>query len=310
MEPVDSNKYWTHNYANLAMWYAKQKEPAGKVETNAVGLRDEGTPEERKRGTQIDPKKADTSAFDQMESNNNNNNTVTPITDFYDYGADNKTPNSIRYRVWATNTTAKGNSTEIPGLDDSGVYYNELNYVDVLPEGLRTQHIWIPIQFIRKTISDKQSNGSFDTEQLKNVVGENKFAVSELMLYTAKEANWALTSADGRTDSGKVATYNLYEAMLNSLIKVDGDLSQAGSVLKDDGSDEPISGKNIKDYIFYVDASGNRTDNYADAVYYEIDVEKMFGTTKDGDILTPAKLDADSGGGYFLQNNLLAMVTA
>ena len=31
--------------------------------------------------------------------------------------------------------------------------------------------------------------------------------------------------------------------MLNSLIKVDGDLSQAGSVLKDDGSDEPISGK-------------------------------------------------------------------
>ena len=77
------------------------------------------------------------------------------------------------------------------------------------------------------------------------------------MLYTAKEANWALTSADGRTDSGKVATYNLYEAMLNSLIKVDGDLSQAGSVLKDDGSAEPISGKNIKDYIFYVDASGN-----------------------------------------------------
>lgn len=130
VEPVDSNKYWTHNYANLAMWYAKQKEPAGKVETNAVGLRDEGTPEERKRGTQIDPKKADSSAYDQLEKDN----TVTPITDFYDYGADNKTPNSIRYRVWATNTTAKGNSTEIPGLDDSGVYYNELNYVDVLPE--------------------------------------------------------------------------------------------------------------------------------------------------------------------------------
>ena len=80
----------------------------------------------------IDPKKADSSqAYDQLEKDN----TVTPITDFYDYGADNKTPNSIRYRVWATNTTAKGNSTEIPGLDDSGVYYNELNYVDVLSGG-------------------------------------------------------------------------------------------------------------------------------------------------------------------------------
>ena len=134
-----------------------------------------------------------------MESNNNN--TVTPITDFYDYGADNKTPNSIRYRVWATNTTTKGNSTEIPGLDDSGVYYNELNYVDVAPGGPDTAYLGFRIQFIRKTISDKQSNGSFDTEQLKNVVGENKFAVSELYaVYSKKKQIGPLTSQmDGQT---------------------------------------------------------------------------------------------------------------
>ncbi len=126
------------------MWYAKNVKPEGKVETEAEGLELKAG---QKTGVEKDPDKPSDAAPDQIDSN-----TWTPLKDVYDYGGDNISPEKVRYRIWATNTTKKTESKEIPGLDVGGVYYDQLDYTDVVPEGLRTQKIWIPVQFISKTV--------------------------------------------------------------------------------------------------------------------------------------------------------------
>ena len=61
-----------------------------------------------------------------------------------------------------------------------------MNYQDVLPEGLRTQKLWIPVQFISKTVRDSQPDA--DSDELE-ILEENRFEVSAFKLYTAKDVD-------------------------------------------------------------------------------------------------------------------------
>lgn len=265
------------SHSNFALWYARTIEPRVQIDSETVDLKNNRVGS----GRQNDPTKDDTSAPDMVEGNTN-----TPLKDVYDYGGDNLKPDTLRFRVWATNKTTKELDTlEIPGLDIKGAYYDQLNYSDVLPEGIRTQKIWIPVQFIRKTISSKQTNGSFSDADLQNVLKENRFVVSKFKLYLANTANQKLAQDEDYTDTKKTTEYDLYTELLKPLIDADG---QIGSGSK---------------YLFYANKDGEKVTNYDDAFFYGIDTEAMFADKE----LTPVKYKDPKSDGYFLQDNILAM---
>lgn len=113
------------SHSNFALWYARTIEPRVQIDSETVDLKNNRVGS----GRQNDPTKDDTSAPDMVEGNTN-----TPLKDVYDYGGDNLKPDTLRFRVWATNKTTKELDTlEIPGLDIKGAYYDQLNYSDVLP---------------------------------------------------------------------------------------------------------------------------------------------------------------------------------
>ena len=163
--------------ANFALWYAKRIEPKAQVESETVAEDKTDVPS----GVEINPDLPDTTTA--WGTTGTDTNTAQPLEDVYDYEGDNKTPSKVKYRIWATNKNKKTpneSDKEIANLDTGGVYYRELNYQDVMPEGLRTQKLWIPVQFISKTVQDSQPDR--DSDSLR-ILGENKFTVSEFKLY-------------------------------------------------------------------------------------------------------------------------------
>ena len=247
--------------SNFAMWYAKNIKPTGKVETN----------------------------------------TYQPLKDVYDYGGDNTTPEKVRYRIWATNTTKKTESDEIAGLDTEGVYYNQLDYTDVIPEGLRTQKLWIPVQFISRSVGASQTKAE-EAHDLE-VLGENKFTVSDLTLYLVVKQNQTITDPAMLSDPNNIVseevandphaalptnamvTYDLKANLLESLIEADGVIG---------ASDEKV-----QKYVYYAD--GNKVDTIDQAVFYGIDLEQMFWDKVIRSVpYTMANVD-----GFFQQFNVL-----
>ncbi|MCD7906735.1 MAG: hypothetical protein LUH04_03390, partial [Clostridium sp.] len=223
-------------------------------------------------------------------------NTAQPLQDVYDYDSDNKEPNKVKYRIWAVNGTKQqrekaDSGREIENLDLTGVYFRELDYQDVLPEGLRTGKLWIPVQFISKTARGAQTD--LDSDEL-DVLGENRFGVSRFKLYTAKDADQkssALTRSDPAvfgSDYDNTNVFDMKKEMLDDLIEADGLL---------DGIGNPL----VARYMTYEKADGTATDDIDQARYYCVDIEAMF---LDG-VLEPVRLDT-ADGGYFLQHNLLA----
>ena len=292
---LSKNKDNSGFISNLAMWYAKNVKPEGKVETEAEGLELKAG---QKTGVEIDPGKPSAAAPDQIDSNN----TRTPLKDVYDYGGDNISPEKVRYRIWATNTTKKTESKEIPGLDVGGVYYDQLDYTDVVPEGLRTQKIWIPVQFISKTVRPGQTKAAeaHDLEVLK----ENKFTVNDLTLYLATKVNQSVTDPKQFDDQEKVFTkdeadsagtlpddaivsYDLKTELLDPLISADGDINAAGG--------------DVASYVYYADAEGNKVSDIEQAVYYGIDIEQMFWNQA----LRSVRYTKKGVDGFFQQFNLL-----
>ena len=274
--------------ANLAIWYAANIAPNGSTNTETINGED-GKAATKPAGVEINTAVANTTRDDGLDSN-----TAQPLQDIYDYDSDNKEPNKVKYRIWAVNGTKQKkdeSGREVENLDLTGVYFRELNYQDVLPEGLRTQKLWIPVQFISKTARAAQTD--LDSDELK-VLEENRFEVSTFKLYTARDLDQKsseLTRSDPNvfgSDYSNTNVFDLKKEMLDDLTEADGLLS---------GTSNPLVSK----YMTYETADGTATEEIDEARYYCVDLEAMF---LDG-VLEPVQLDTEDGG-YFLQHNLLA----
>ena len=155
---------------------------------------------------------------------------------------------------------------EVENLDLTGVYFRELNYQDVLPEGLRTQKLWIPVQFISKTARAAQTD--LDSDELK-VLKENRFEVSAFKLYTARDVDQKsseLTRSDPNVfgaDYNNTNVFDLKKEMLDDLTEADGLLS---------GTSNPLVSK----YMTYETADGTVTEEIGEARYYCVNLEAMF----------------------------------
>ena len=276
--------------ANLAIWYAANISPDGSA--NAEKLLDEDEKDTvGKHGVEVN-----TALVNSTRDDMTDNNTAMPLQDIYDFDSDNKEPNKVKYRIWAVNGTKQKkekteDNKEIGNLDLTGVYFREMNYQDVLPEGLRTQKLWIPVQFISKTVRDSQPDA--DSDELE-ILEENRFEVSAFKLYTAKDVDQKsseLTRSDPNvfgSDYNNTNVFDLKKEMLDDLVKADGLLDKASNNLVDK-------------YITYETADGKATDRIDQARYYCVNIEAMF---LDG-VLTPVEINLGDEG-YFLQNNLLA----
>lgn len=277
------------------MWYAKNIKPTGKVETEAKGLEVKGN---QKTGVQEHPDQRSGAAPDQVEKN-----TLQPLKDVYDYGGDNTTPEKVRYRIWATNTTTKKESDEIAGLDTEGVYYNQLDYTDVIPEGLRTQKLWIPVQFISRSVRASQTKAE-EAHDLE-VLGENKFTVSDLTLYLAVKQNQTITDPAMLSDPNNIVSEEVANdphATLptNAMVKYDLKANLLESLIEADGVIGASDAK-VQKYVYYADADGNKVDTIDQAVFYGIDLEQMFWDKVIRSVpYTMANVD-----GFFQQFNVL-----
>ena len=274
--------------ANLAVWYAVNIAPNGSTNAETVNGEDDKTAA-KPAGVEINTAVANTTRDDSLDAN-----TAQPLQDVYDYDSDNKEPNKVKYRIWAVNGTKQKkdeSGREVENLDLTGVYFRELNYQDVLPEGLRTQKLWIPVQFISKTARAAQTD--LDSDELK-VLKENRFEVSAFKLYTARDVDQKsseLTRSDPNVfgaDYNNTNVFDLKKEMLDDLTEADGLLS---------GTSNPLVSK----YMTYETADGTVTEEIGEARYYCVNLEAMF---LDG-VLDPVQLDTEDGS-YFLQHNLLA----
>lgn len=228
----------------------------------------------------------------------------SPVSNFYDYGPDNKTPNRIAYRIWATNTTTQTIPVEtnaVYPMDTTGTYYKEIDYSSTAPNGLRTQKIWIPVEFINEKYSPGQGA---ETEDVKTL-GSNKFVVDRLVLKTATQANQRNTNVTSMPSPSSVNAFDLKAYVLDEMIQTGG---------------LPVGEKAA--YVSYADADREPVTEPDQARYYCIDLEKMFldqvsYTDAGGTVHTLSPVKTDSTGtkafdpnaedlSYYLQMNTLA----
>ncbi|WP_159456415.1 hypothetical protein, partial [Intestinibacillus massiliensis] len=224
-------------------------------------------------------------------------------SEIYDYGVDNKTPNTQRFRMWAVNTSKEGLKAYAADetLDTAGVYYDKLSYENAMPEGLRTQKLWIPAQFLTKTAyagQQKATEGADDVAVLR----ENKYAVDTFTLRTAAAPNQTHTAPGA--SAKPTNEFDLMQFALADIMENDGEIAPAYSK-----------------YISYAGRDGNPAASKENARYFLIDLDKMFVdgasyTDAAGNLvkLTPVKVAADgqsaydpsSSEGYFLQHNVVS----